>query len=320
MAFSWSRCTASIAAACLAALGLSACGSGDVVSALQPARIVSFGDGHSDIGQSGTRYTVNGASDHLNWTEQLAHEYGLRLQPAAQAGLSYAQGNARIQAKADGAGQASAATLAEQIDQFLGNQAIGERDLLLVSGGTSDLIALARAALDGRITRVQAIAQAAEAGQALSAQVQRLIAKGAQHVAVIGTYNLGESLWANHLREKAFLTELSRKFNESFKIAMDKEGFGNSALYLDFEYFINNIVNGPQYFGIEHMDRPVCTSIDAGAGIGIGAGQINSGLCNLSTVASDRIDRYGFADWVYFTPTVQRQFGIWATGRIRDRW
>lgn len=320
MAFPWSRRMALAATACAALVGLSACGSDEVVSALQPTRIISFGDGQSDIGQSGVRYTVSGTPDLLNWTEQVAKEYGMTIAPASQSGLSYAQGNARIVLKPDAAGNASTPTMAEQIDAFLASQSIGEDDLILVGGGTSDLIAIARSAFDGAISREDALASAAEQGQAMATQVLRLVERGAEHVAIIGSYNLGESLWAIELDEKTFLADLSRKFNESFKIAMDKTGFGNSALYIDLEYYINNIVNGPQYFGIEFIDTMLCNSVDAGAGIGIGAGRVNSALCDTSTVVSDRYTRYGFADAVYFTPTVHRHFGSWAAGRIRERW
>ncbi len=55
-------------AACAASLLLAACGSGTTESRLAPARLVVFGDAFADVGQSGTRYTVNdGGID--NWTQ-----------------------------------------------------------------------------------------------------------------------------------------------------------------------------------------------------------------------------------------------------------
>jgi hypothetical protein len=55
--------------ACAASLLLAACGSGTIESQLAPARIVSFGDGFADVGQNGSRYTVNdGLLD--NWTQE----------------------------------------------------------------------------------------------------------------------------------------------------------------------------------------------------------------------------------------------------------
>ena len=53
---------------------LSACGSGDIVSALVPTRFISFGDGLSDLGQgsTGLRYTINGVPMTIT-----AHESGV---------------------------------------------------------------------------------------------------------------------------------------------------------------------------------------------------------------------------------------------------
>ncbi|PAT43456.1 SGNH/GDSL hydrolase family protein [Vandammella animalimorsus] len=320
MAYQWRRCIAPLAAG-ITAVALSACGSSSTVeSALTPSRIIAFGDGHSDLGQRGSSYTVNGTGGISNWSEQVARDYGLSLKPSAQGGLSFAQGNARVSAKPDAAGEASTPTLAEQIDAFLAAQQFGQTDLVLVSGGTADIIVQARAALAGQITREAAGQQVRLAGQALTEQVQRLLANGAQHVAIIGSYDLGTSVWARNLQEQAFLRDLTRQFNEGFKVSMHAQGFGNRALYVDFEYYLNNITTGPQYFGIEHIDRPVCTSVDAGAGIGIGAGQVNSALCNSTTLVSPQVERYGFADAIYLTPTVHQQFGSWAYGRIRERW
>ena len=66
---------------------------------------------------------------------------------------------------------------------------------------------------------------------------------------------------------------------------------------------------------------PVCTSVDAGPGIGIGANQVNSALCNTSTIVSGATySLYLFADRIYPTPTGHRKFGDYAYQRIRARW
>jgi phospholipase/lecithinase/hemolysin len=65
----------------------------------------------------------------------------------------------------------------------------------------------------------------------------------------------------------------------------------------------------------------VCTSVDAGAGIGTGNAQINSALCNTNTiVAGVDYNRYVFADRVYPTPQAHRLFGEYAYNRVRARW
>ena len=66
---------------------------------------------------------------------------------------------------------------------------------------------------------------------------------------------------------------------------------------------------------------PVCTSVDAGPGIGVGTGQINSLLCSPSTIGSG-VDYglYVFADKLYLTPVAGRAFGDYVAGRIKARW
>ena len=94
MAANWMRRTALVAACASAAL-LAACGSSTTESAITPDRFIAFGDGFSDVGQKGSRYTVNNGSVN-NWTLQLASHYQKTLTPVSSGGLSYAQGNARI--------------------------------------------------------------------------------------------------------------------------------------------------------------------------------------------------------------------------------
>src|SRR3954470_22750944 len=91
------------------ALLLSGCGSGTIESQLQPGRIVVFGDGMSDLGQTSNatvtqnaRYTVNDGSVNI-WTQEVAVDFALTLATAASSGTSYATGNARINTHPDAA-------------------------------------------------------------------------------------------------------------------------------------------------------------------------------------------------------------------------
>ena len=69
-----------LALASASALLLAACGSGSIESQLQPTRVVVFGDGFSDVGQTGKRYTVN--DDGINiWTQELAASFGHHAEP-----------------------------------------------------------------------------------------------------------------------------------------------------------------------------------------------------------------------------------------------
>jgi len=86
MAKHWMRRSV-LAAACAAAALLAACGSSTTESAITPDRFIAFGDAHSDVGQKGTRYTINDGSIN-NWTLQVADRYGKTLTSASAGGLS----------------------------------------------------------------------------------------------------------------------------------------------------------------------------------------------------------------------------------------
>lgn len=139
MATNWMRRTVMVAACASAAL-LAACGSSTTDSELTPDRFIAFGDAFTDVGQKGSRYTVNDGSVS-NWTQQLASRYGKTITPVASGGLSYAAGNARITAKPDVAGDATTLTVTEQIDRFLAGGAFGANDVVFINAGASDLIA-----------------------------------------------------------------------------------------------------------------------------------------------------------------------------------
>ncbi|MBN9342182.1 MAG: GDSL family lipase, partial [Comamonadaceae bacterium] len=142
MASHWMR-RSLLAAACASAALLAACGSSTVDSAISPQRAVVFGDAVNDVGQKGSAYTVNVTDgSRFNWTAQFASYWSLPVTPASKGGSNYAQGNARIGAKPDAAGDASTPTITDQITSFLAaNKTFGAQDIVLINGGISDLIA-----------------------------------------------------------------------------------------------------------------------------------------------------------------------------------
>ena len=167
MATNWMRRTVMVAACASAAL-LAACGSSTTDSELTPDRFIAFGDAFTDVGQKGSRYTVNDGSVS-NWTQQLASRYGKTITPVASGGLSYAAGNARITAKPDVAGDATTLTVTEQIDRFLAGGAFGANDVVFINAGASDLIAGMAAVRAGTTTPADMVAgrDPHVAGQAL---------------------------------------------------------------------------------------------------------------------------------------------------------
>ncbi len=304
-------------AACAALLA--ACGgSSEVESELVPTRFVSFGDAFADVGQRGSNYTINDRSTN-NWTQELAGRYARPMAITASGGWSYATGSARVTVKPDAAGNAATPTITEQVSSFLGSQTIGANDVIVVSGGISDIVAEVGALNAGRQTQAQATANIRQAARDLGAQVRRLVQAGGKHVVVVGTYNLGKSPWAVTTAQVPLLTDLSGRFNDELLVSI--VDLGANVLYVDAALYFNLVTAAPAGYGLRDVTSIACTSADAGQGIGTGTGQVNSALCTPSTLLPG-IDPavYLFADRLYFTPVAQRLFGDYAFDRMKERW
>lgn len=311
MSCNWMR-RALLALVSASTLLVAACGSGTIESQLQPSRIVSFGDGMSALGATGSgRYTVNDGSVNI-WTLELASRFGVPLT------TSYAVGNARVSSKPDAAGVTATLTVAEQIDAFLAAGPIGANDLLIINAGTADIIAEMAQVRATAQTSAQMIANAGQAGRELAAQVRRLVDAGAKHVTVSGPYHLGRSPWAASINQSSLLTEASNKFNEELLVELVDEGA--NVLYVDVALLFNLMIGTPEAYDMTNATSAVCTSVDPGPGIGTGTNQVNSSLCTPSTVSTSDYNRFMFADMVYVTPHAQRKLGEHAYDKIRGRW
>ena len=318
MARLWLR-RALLWAATASALALAACGSGSIESQLTPSRIVVFGDGMADLGQTGSRYTINDGSVNI-WTQQLATRFGMSLTTAAGGGTSYATGNARVLVEPDAAGNAATPTVKEQIDGFLATGSFNANDLVIVNAGTADVIAEAAAFAAGTQTRDQMVANLQQAGRDLGAQARRLVQAGARQVVVVGPYNLERSPWAKQVESlKGPLLDASTRFNEAMLVSV--VDLGANLLYVDAALYFNLVEASPTAYALEEDTALACTSVDAGPGIGTGTGQVNSALCTPSTLAAGiNPIYYLFADRVYVTPVAHRLFGDYAYDKIRERW
>ncbi len=318
MAVNWLR-RGVLAAACASVALLAACGSSTIESSLRPERFVAFGDGFSDVGQvGGARYTVNDGSVN-NWTQQLAATYGLTLTPVSAGGTSYAQGNARVSAKPDAAGNASTPTVTQQVDAFLASGGSKANDVVVMGAGTADILAEVAAVTAGTQTPDQMLSNLQDAGRALGAQAERLVQAGAKYVVVSGAYNLGRSPWAIAIGKTALMEDASSKFNQAFLVRI--VDLGANVLYVDSAYYFNLVTSSPGSYSFDNATTAVCNSVDAGNGIGIGTNQVNSALCTPSTVLpAATYNKFVFADNVYVTPQAQRLFGTYAYDRLHARW
>jgi outer membrane lipase/esterase len=297
---------------------LASCGGGSIDSQFTPERVLAVGDGFADLGQDGARYTINDGTVN-NWTLTLAQTYGATLAASTTGGLSLATGQARVSTHPVAAGSAARPTVSEQATTLLASVTPQSTDLVILAAGTGDVIAEAQAYFSGAQSEAQMLANLSTAGTALGAQVRRFVAAGASHVLVVGPYNLGISAWAQQLDQASALELASNRFNESLLLSI--VDLGDTVLYVDAAYYFNLLAASPSTYGLSNVSEPACTSVDSGAGIGTGTGQVNSNLCTADTLATG-IDPavYLFADRVYPTPVVQRLFGAYAYERLHDRW
>jgi len=321
MAFDWMR-RALVVLASGGLLLLSACGSGTIESKLVPARVIAFGDASADVGQNEVsstprRFTVNDTAVNV-WTQSVSNSFSVPLTPATAGGRGYATGSARILAEPDAAGSTSTPTVKEQVDAFLATGNLNESDLVLMGAGYGDVIAEMAKFRAGTQTSAQMLDNLRQAGRDYAAQVKRLQAAGGVHIAVTGVYDLGKSPWAARINQQVLLAQASSAFNEALLVALVNEG--RNVLYIDSALLFNLMVNQPEGYGYKNVKDPVCTTVDAGPGIGIGAGEINSLQCTPTTVVDAAYNTYLFADRVYPTPEGHRRLGTYAFERIRDRW
>jgi phospholipase/lecithinase/hemolysin len=318
---SWRRAAAAVALGAATVL-LAACGSSSTESKLNPARMISFGDAFSDVGQAnGFKYTVNDTATN-HWLQQVASRYGKTITASSSGGTGYARIGARIVGKPGVTGDATTLTTTEQIDAFLAaGGTFTADDLIFIDGGMSDALFESKAFLASTQTADQAIANARTAGKALAALAKRVVDAGAQHVVVVGAIQLGATPWGVAFPQAGTLTEISRNLNDAFLIDSVDLKLGATVLYLDAPFYFRSAVDDPRQFAVSNARDVVCTSVDPNVGIGIGSGEVNSALCTPSTIRSGATyDTYMFADKLYTTPTLQRQFGDYAYGRITNRW
>jgi outer membrane lipase/esterase len=317
MSFHWMR-RGLLALASASALLVAACGSGTIESQLHPSRVIAFGDSLSDLGQGGSRYTVNDGTINI-WSQAVASSFGVAVDNAAAGGTSYATGNARVNSKPSAAGSSTTPTVKEQVDQFLAGNSIAGNDLVIINGGIADIVAEMAQVNAGTQASDQMIANVRQAGRDLGAQVRRLVQAGGTHVVVVGSYDLGRSPWALSTGQAALLSDASGRFNEQLLLSI--VDLGADVLYVDAALLFNLMVSSPASYELANVTEIACTSVDAGPGIGTGAGQVNSALCTTGTIVPGaNYATYLFADRVYPTPQGHRKFGAYAYDRIRARW
>lgn len=292
-----------------AAAALTACGSSSVESALKPERFLSVGDGYSDVGQGpgGARATVNDGS--FIWTEQIASHYGITVKAANAGGLSWAQAYSRV-TQADITGH-NAPSITQQVTSLLAHTTIGPNDIVLVSGGISDVYAEVEAS--GGVVTDATRANVRQAGVELGQQVRRLVQAGAQHVAMTGVYNMGTTPWGLAYGDVVAkdIADLSRRFNDA--VVIEVTSLSANVLFRDSALIYNLIANEPETFGVDNQTAAVCAVPDA----------YN---CNSGTLLPGvDYEKFMWADSLHLTPRLNRVFGDRSYNeslgsQLEDRW
>jgi outer membrane lipase/esterase len=285
---------ASLVLALASGLFLTACGSGSgtPVEPLVPsARMASFGDGLSDLGQTGSKFTVNDGTVNI-WVERVATNYGLTITASVSGGLGYARGGARVNTGAN--------SIADQISAYLGANTIGAKDVLIVDAGVAELAALA---IDHPTDTAMAAA-AKTAGANLAAQVLRLTAAGGKYVVIANAPDLGKTPFATAQGRATGFTAATRAFNDELKIAL--AGVTSGVLLIDNEAFVNAIYNSPG-------------SLGSGGNVTASACPGVATACTTAN-ANSSYGVYLFADDRHLAPTAHRLLGDNAYSRIKSRW
>lgn len=287
-----SSLTSRLALVVAAGMLVSACGSGTTFEPLAPTRVISFGDGLSDLGQTGSRFTVNDGSVNI-WVERVAFNYGKAITASTSGGLGFARGGSRVDTGAN--------AISDQITSFLAANTIGASDLIMIDAGVSELAALAVAT-----PADAALAAAADiAGKALATQVRRLTAAGATHVVIGNALDLGKTPFATAASRSAAFTAATRAFNDSLKIALADVSTG--VLLVDNEAYISLLYNSPATLGTGGIaTAAACT----------GAVTACTGTANVVS----NYNVYLFADDRHLTPNAHRLVGDNAYSKIKTRW
>jgi len=168
------------------------------------ARVIAFGDGLSDVGAGGFRYTVDDASTGGSMTvaERFAFIYGYTTMTAitdtralAGGAYSYAQGEARVSAAMTNGSGAAVSPLTDQVTNFLTRNTPGDNDLIIITAGTRDIIYNAKQYFANAMTADQAKTNVAQAAVDLANVVQRLTTAGAKHVLIVAPFNVARMPW-----------------------------------------------------------------------------------------------------------------------------
>jgi len=283
MRFSRSR-RAMLTAALASPALLASCGGGEsIVSRFSPSRVL----------------LVDGGGN--SWGQDIRNRYGSAPTVVPTGGTDYSLGATPI-----GAGL-GATTLAQRVDLLLAG-GVGGNDLVVLSGGLPDLVALANG--------TQSTAAASDLGKAMADQVRRLVNAGATRVLVGNPYNLARSPLFRGGPREAIASGLTRAFNDRLKVSM--VDLGGTVLLFDVEDLVDRIAfavnNGSGFANFRNASAPAC------AGSTVGNGSVSGSTCTSGAFGGNDPGVFLFYDPIYLTEYAQTYFGEQAFNLMRRQW
>jgi len=317
------------------AAALAACGGGNGDGgspSVHRFQVVSFGDSLSDVGTyqvagrppvgplafDGGRYTTNPGAV---WTELVARYYGDVLQPAARGGfgqptvalggMGYAQGGAWVASPPDDdkEGGASATPVSGQIDAFLARyRTFDSRQLVLLQGGSNDIMNAVLAAADHRIPAEMVPVIVTAGAVDLARQVGRLTQAGAARLLLANVPDIGLTpLAIAHPEVAASLTQMSQLFNDTLASEISRQPKPPHFVFADTQRWFREMLSTYKVLGFRVSNTATACStpkiVARARAIGLQDLETflrqngSSLLCSAATLTEPDADqRYMFAD------------------------
>jgi outer membrane lipase/esterase len=251
--------------------GLLLCMVAGAVEAAPFREVVSFGDSLSDAGAFGFRATT---VPSLAWPELLAQSYGATQTahergdyanfgqgvPGAidPAGLNYAEGGARVNAGFGTNPEGMPIAGKVQLDRhLLRHGRFTDGQLVTVYLGTNDILIPVLGAMQGEAAKSRLPAATLEkmradvvqAARDLGVLVERILAAGAQKVAVLNLFDLGASPVASTPALAETLSGLARDFNRQLAASLPTDP---RIVPIDTAAFFAELAAKPERYGFTH--------------------------------------------------------------------
>ncbi len=276
-----------VAVAVAGSLLLTSCGGGGGSGTnYLPTRLIAFGDefsvivrqSDSPLAIDAKKYGINGFTESTTTPDCYTNPLWIQI-IALQYGLVFAECNdipaATTTAFIKAAAGATVADVVTQITNFLASPAgtLVKSDLVTIMVGTNDVLELYRSVRSGGLSEADALSQAADRGELLAKQFDRVTKYGSNDKAralYVLIPNVGDTPFAyaeesgaGGAGSRTLLTSLTRAFNDQLrsKITINGRSIGQINLFDTFVNIVNNAKSAAKA-GILNITDSACVPDD----------------------------------------------------------